>query len=126
MSIGLARIALRMARAQSQGAHQILLPQIDALSIELENTVGALHEGLAGNRFVEEPSALFRIRIHLAGIAQKALGFELDATGGRAYLRNRGGDFERRWREGAFIPVITPSLTQLQGELAKHAECCQK
>jgi alkylation response protein AidB-like acyl-CoA dehydrogenase len=124
MSIGLARIALRMARAQSQGAHRILLPQIDALSDELEGVVGNMHEGLAGNRFVQEPSVLFRIRIRLAAIVQEALGLELDATGGRAYLRDQGGAFERRWREGAFIPVITPSLTQLQGELAKHAECC--
>ncbi|WNV06398.1 acyl-CoA dehydrogenase family protein [Candidatus Methylospira mobilis] len=123
LSIGLGRIALRKAREHSHGAHSILLPRVDALSAELEGIAGNIHEGLAGNRFIDEPSALFRIRIRLAEIVQTALGLELDAVGGRAYLHDQSGGFERRWREGAFIPVITPSLTQLQGELARHTAC---
>lgn len=122
MSIGLARIALRTAAAQGQGAHRILLPRAAAVSEELERLAGQVRDGLANGRFAAEPAALFRIRIRLAEIVQTALGLELDASGGRAYLRGHGGGFARRWLEGAFIPVITPSLTQLQGELDRHAE----
>ena len=124
MSIGLARVALRTAAEQGQGAHRILLPRVGELTAELEQLVGAIRAGLAGHRFVAEPAALFRIRIRLAEIVQTALGLELDASGGRAYLRDHNRDFARRWVEGAFIPVITPSLTQLQGELAKHTGAC--
>ena len=124
MSIGLARIALRTAAEQGKGAHAILLPRVGEVSAELERLVGAVREGLASGRFVSEPAALFRIRIRLAEIAQTALGLELDASGGRAYLRDQHRDFARRWVEGAFIPVITPSLTQLQGELARQAGAC--
>lgn len=121
LSIGLARVALRTAAALGQGAHHILLPRVAEVSAELELRVGAVREGLASGRFLAEPAALFRIRIRLAEIVQTALGLELDASGGRAYLNDHNRDFARRWLEAAFIPVITPSLTQLQGELAKQA-----
>lgn len=124
MSIGLARIALRAAAAQGQGAHRILLPRIGALQAELDTLVTTIEEGLRDARFVAEPSALFRIRIRLAQLVQAALDLELNASGGRAYLLNLNRDFARRWQEGAFIPVITPSLTQLEGELAKQAGAC--
>ena len=29
--------------------------------------------------------------------------------------------FARRWREAAFLPIVTPSLVQLKTELAKRA-----
>lgn len=124
MSIGLARVALRSASTQGQGARRILLPRIDGISRELENLTGALRSGLADRRFAIDPAALFRIRIRLAEIVQIALGLELEASGGRAYLRDKSLGFARRWVEGAFIPVITPSLTQLQGELARHVGAC--
>lgn len=126
MSIGLARVALRTAGAQGQGAHRVLLPRVAAVADELEHLVAQLRDGLAARRFVAEPAALFRLRIRLAEIAQTALGLELDASGGRAYLRDQNRDFARRWVEGAFIPVITPSLTQLQGELDRHAGACAR
>ena len=40
--------------------------------------------------------------------------FELSASGGRAYLSQPGEGFQRRLRESAFIPVVTPSLVQLK------------
>jgi len=33
-------------------------------------------------------------------------------------FRKRGG-FARRWRESAFIPIVTPSVIQLRAELQK-------
>ena len=61
------------------------------------------------------------LRIALAESVQQAVMLELQASGGRAYLVDRDRSFARRWRESAFIPIVTPSLTQLQVELAKHA-----
>lgn len=60
---------------------------------------------------------LFRTRIALSDLALSVIHLELQAVGGRAYLQNSGT--ERRWREIAFVPVVTPSVTQLAGELAK-------
>jgi hypothetical protein len=34
--------------------------------------------------------------------------------GGRAYLEGDENGFARRWRESAIIPVLTPSVLQLQ------------
>ncbi|HBP2206838.1 TPA: acyl-CoA dehydrogenase, partial [Pseudomonas aeruginosa] len=30
--------------------------------------------------------------------------------------------FARRWRESAFVPIVTPSLVQLRAELQRQAE----
>jgi hypothetical protein len=57
---------------------------------------------------------LFELRIALAEIVSAAVALELQAAGGRAYLTEPGRDFGRRWREAAFIPVMTPSLVQLR------------
>ncbi|MCK6475120.1 MAG: acyl-CoA dehydrogenase, partial [Planctomycetes bacterium] len=77
--------------------------------------------GVLDGRFAPQAAPLFRIRIKLAGLVREAMDLELDATGGRAYLVATTGDFARRWIEAAFVPVVTPSLTQLHGELARHA-----
>lgn len=120
MSIGLARVSLRTALGQARGAHGVVIPRVQSLSAELEAVVKQLHQGLIDGRYATDAPELFRIRIRLAGIVQSALGLELDASGGRAYLRDQNRAFARRWNEGAFIPVVTPSLSQLQGELDRH------
>ncbi len=120
MSIGLARVSLRVAEEQARGAHGAVLPSVHELRAELEKLAAELYAGLGEGRYTGDASSLFRIRIRLAEIVQDALSTELDATGGRAYLRGRGDDFVRRWHEAAFIPVVTPSLSQLRGELARH------
>lgn len=122
LSIGLARASLAAAREHgSQGAHAIVMPRVEALDHALEQAVAALYDGLGNDRFRSVPAELFRLRIHLADLVQQSAGLELQASGGRAYLLSHNRDFVRRWREAAFVPVVTPSLTQLQGELAKHA-----
>jgi hypothetical protein len=35
-------------------------------------------------------------------------------------MRDARRGFERRWREAAFIPLVTPSLVQLKSQLAQH------
>jgi len=81
-----------------------------------------LRDGLNGNRFVEHPAQLFRLRIRLAEIAADALQLELYAAGGRAYLSGPGEGFQRRQREAAFLPIITPSIVQLKLSLQIHEQ----
>ncbi len=67
-----------------------------------------------------QPARLFRIRIGLAEAAANAVQLELQASGGKAYLSEHGAGFARRWRESAFVPIVTPSLVQLRAELARR------
>jgi hypothetical protein len=46
---------------------------------------------------------------------------ELQSLGGKAYVCSTQRGFARRWREAAFIPILTPSVTQLQAALARDA-----
>lgn len=116
MSIGLARASIAAAREQA-GRRPNLQPKIDGLEQILQADVSSLLNGLESGRFAEDPGALFRLRIALARHVSDALSLELQAWGGRAYLEHQAPGFTRRWREAAFIPVITPSLAQLELQL---------
>jgi alkylation response protein AidB-like acyl-CoA dehydrogenase len=119
MSIGLARSALGAAQAACRGDRGLLQPRIDTAREALERITAALKEGVRDGRFVERAAPLFELRIGLSQIVQEAVQLELQASGGRAYLLQPASGFGRRLREAAFIPVVTPSVTQLQGELQK-------
>lgn len=121
MSIGLARACIEAARANGAAARVVLDAPLNQLEHDLDAAVGALHAGLRDQRFVVQPVPLFELRIALAGLALQAVQLELQASGGRAYHRDQPLGFARRWREAAFVPIVTPSLTQLQGELNKRA-----
>ncbi|QIM73174.1 acyl-CoA dehydrogenase [Bordetella trematum] len=125
LSLGLARAALDVAqRAGLPGKG--LQPLCDKLNERLEGSASALINGVRQDMFVSHPAALFRLRIALAEIAQQAVELELQATGGAAYLMApHGGGFARRWREAAFLPIVTPSLVQLRAELAKLEAAAQ-
>lgn len=118
MSIGLARRALAEAGEQAGPARQVLREPLAELGRQLAAQERALREGLRNGAFHAQAAALFRIRIALAEIATEAVQLELQASGGRAYLTAHGQGFARRWREAAFVPIITPSLTQLKAALA--------
>ncbi len=120
LSIGLARAALQAA-AQGGGTRGPLHGRVAEAQKTLGQVEAALLDGVLDDRWVADVSPLFALRMRLAGIVQDALQLELQATGGRAYLQDQQPDFGRRWRESAFIPIVTPSLTQLEGELAQHA-----
>ncbi|WP_454733692.1 MULTISPECIES: acyl-CoA dehydrogenase family protein [Cupriavidus] len=131
LSIGLARRALAAARGRSGAGRSVLDDELDALAGELEALAARLAGGVDGNAdgnvdgsadrddFLAAPRALFAIRIRLVELALAAMQLELQARGGAAYLRSRNDGFARRWREAAFLPVVTPSLVQLKAELAR-------
>lgn len=121
LAIGLARRSLAEAQRLEGEGRRALQAELDSLAEALQRTVQRLHEGLADKRFIEQPAELFRLRIALAEQAAAAVQLELQASGGGAYLRERGEAFARRWREAAFVPIVTPSLTQLRGELVRQA-----
>jgi alkylation response protein AidB-like acyl-CoA dehydrogenase len=120
MSIGLARRSLREARNATGSGRNVLNQTIADISNTLDQQQRALFEGLRSDLFHTNAAALFRIRIALANIVAEAVGLELQASGGRAYLSGPGRGFARRWREAAFIPIITPSIVQLKTALARH------
>ncbi len=122
LSIGLARRALRAARdvGQGQASRGILGEPLQALAAQLDDLTARLIAGVRSERFVAEPWRLFELRIGLADVASQAVQLELQASGGAAYLKPAGDGFARRWREAAFLPIVTPSLVQLKTELAKR------
>ncbi|HXT81103.1 MAG TPA: acyl-CoA dehydrogenase family protein [Acetobacteraceae bacterium] len=122
MSIGLARRTLDEAKAQAGAARHVLRDSIADLEGHLAARESALADGVRRGVFQATAAALFEIRIALADIAAEAAGLELQASGGRAYLSPQGDDFARRWREVAFLPLVTPSLVQLKAALAAHQQ----
>lgn len=122
MSLGLARRALAEAGTHTgAAARHVLRDDVAERTRALRQSEEALRDGLRAGVFQARPAALFQIRIDLAGIAAAAVALELQASGGRAYLSVPGEGFARRWREAAFVPVITPSLVQLRAALASRA-----
>lgn len=121
MSVGLTRACLAASRASGSAARGGLAGRIERIEDALSQVLAQFGEGLADGRFATQAVPLFQLRIRLAGLVRQAADLELDATGGKAYLVEHSGDFARRWLEAAFVPVVTPSLTQLQGELERQA-----
>lgn len=117
MSIGLARASVAAAQ-ERVGRRAVLAPHLLKLSRALETDAGMLLQGLKNGRFSSDPAALFRLRIAFARHVQQALNLELQAWGGHAYLEDHAPGFARRWRESALIPIITPSLAQLEIQLS--------
>ena len=118
--LGPARAAPGRDGGQGQGARGILAEPLAQLQAQVEYPSDQLIAGVREGRYVAEPWLLFEVRIALAEAAQQAVQLELQASGGAAYLKPAGDGFARRWREAAFLPIVTPSLVQLKTELAKR------
>lgn len=114
MAVGLARRSIREAVACGGAGRDILTPSIEETDGRLRDIEAQLFAGLRSGAFVARPVPLFELRIELAEVVADAVALELQAAGGRCYLHEPGRAFARRWRESAFIPLITPSLVQLR------------
>jgi len=121
MAIGLTRRALQEVEGHLQDGRSILREPLLEQRQQLEQRVSELKSGILDGRFLTQPGALFRVRIALAEAAASAVQLELQASGGKAYLSAHGAGFARRWRESAFVPIVTPSLVQLRAELQRQA-----
>ncbi len=121
LAIGLARRALAEVEQHLQSTRSVLQEPLQEQRQALEQSVAELKAGLLDGRFLSQPAALFRVRIALAEATASAVQLELQASGGKAYLSEHGSGFARRWRESAFVPIVTPSLVQLRAELQRQA-----
>ncbi len=122
MSIGLARRAVTEAEKETGAGGAVLAEPIAELKLRLGRAEASLFAGLRSGSFVADAPSLFDLRIAFADMVAEAVLLELQASGGRAYLAGPGDDFARRWREAAFIPVVTPSIVQLKTTLRKVRE----
>ncbi|SCB40247.1 acyl-CoA dehydrogenase family protein [Rhizobium hainanense] len=118
MAIGLARRSLIEASTCGGPGRDILASSLEETDQRLRALDVQLSTGLRSGAFVATPIPLFELRIELAEIVAEAVALELQSAGGRCYLREPGREFARRWREAAFIPLITPSLVQLRTVVA--------
>jgi len=121
LGLGLARASIDAARRALEGRPSILDGELAALEAEIEAAWQALSSGLDAGRLRERPRELLALRLRMVGIAAEAVALELQALGGRALLRGQDGGYARRAREAAFLAVVTPTVAQLKGDLAKQA-----
>lgn len=120
LGLGLARASLRSVRQLVAESGSILSGDLMALEASVRGLWDALstaHDDARPNS--PPPSEVLRLRIAMVEIATAAVQLELQALGGRAYLRGNGNGVARRLREAAFLPVVTPTLAQLKADLAK-------
>ena len=83
---------------------------------------GLLYSGLKNDDyFIDHPRELFQLRIDIIDVVVASLLLELEAGGGRGYFKHSNSSFIRRWNEGAFLPVVSPSAVQLRHLLATTA-----
>lgn len=120
LPLGIARQSIQQSRDRLKGGKQVLRDRLDTLhetlslqEARIEQLCHLLHFDLP------EMQRLFQTRIALTHLAVEAVWLELEAKGGAAYHKSSGTD--RRLREVAFLPVLTPSLVQLETELRRHA-----
>ena len=113
---------MRAARAALDGKPSVLSGQIDTLDADRAACREALCTGLDDGGLRERPRDLLMLRLRMVDIAAAATALELQALGGRALLRGANGDHARRAREAAFLAVVTPTVAQLKGDLARLAQ----
>jgi alkylation response protein AidB-like acyl-CoA dehydrogenase len=119
LGLGLARASLRCARQVIAGPGSILVGELHMLEDSVDDFWRQLSTGLDDGRLSERPAELLDLRIRMVDVAAAAVQLELQALGGRAYLRGEDQGFARRWRELAFLPIVTPTVVQLKTQLAK-------
>lgn len=116
LPMGIAQRALQEAQAKMHSAKRVLQDRADALcqqwqALREHTRALAVQEQLPVSVLPE----LFQTRIRWVRLAVQAVHLEVEATGGAAFLRD--SDTARRLREVAFLPVLTPSATQLALQL---------
>ncbi|MGF6781919.1 acyl-CoA dehydrogenase family protein [Paraburkholderia sp. GAS334] len=126
LSIGLARRSLAEARRAAETPRSILGQQVEMCASELATACALLSCGIADGSLRVLPNRLFELRIRMASLVADAVNLELEASGGRGYLRDAELGFDRRWRESALIPIVTPSVVQLKSQLAEQARSAQR
>jgi alkylation response protein AidB-like acyl-CoA dehydrogenase len=121
LGLGLARASLRAAGAALDGRPSVLSGDIDTLDADIAAYRQTLCAGLDDGSLRERPRDLLTLRLRMVDIAAAAVALELQALGGRALLRGQNGGHARRAREAAFLAVVTPTVAQIKGDIARIA-----
>ena len=122
LGLGVARAALRAARTALDGRPLVLSGEIEALDTDIAAYRQALSTSIDDGSLRERPRDLLALRLRMVELASDAVALELQALGGRALLRAENGGYARRAREAAFLAVVTPTVAQLKGDLARLAQ----
>ncbi len=118
LAFGLAEKSLSEVE-KSLAKRSVLKEEWEDQKQALQKIKQALYAGLADyNYFVEHPRELFQLRIDIVDVVAQSLLLELQAGGGRGYFSHSTSGFIRRWNEGAFLPIVSPSAVQLRHILA--------
>lgn len=120
LGLGVSRRAIQETR-QSLTKAQVLGDRVNKAQSKLIVLEALVHR-LSHLSSFDMPAMrdLFHLRISLTRLAVEAVSLELEAKGGDAYLKPSGT--ARRLREVAFLPVLTPSLVQLETELRRYSQ----
>lgn len=117
LSLGIARRSLQETLQSVNGANEKVLRdrlKYTAITLaSLESQVWRL--SILPTFTITQIRQVFELRMALTRLAMDTVWLELESKGGSAYFKPSGT--ARRLREVAFLPVLTPSLLQLEMEL---------
>lgn len=119
MCLGLADRCLRQVRTSLGGVNASVAADVEQLAGRWSEACGRLRAAVAavGTSHTPRRRDLLTLRLDAAELATTTAGLEIRTAGGRGYARQT--DVSRRFREAAFLPVQSPSETQLRWELAR-------
>jgi alkylation response protein AidB-like acyl-CoA dehydrogenase len=119
LGLGLARASLRSIREARLAAAPGLLSEAQALQSTADGYWQRLAHGIDNGLFRGRAGELVSLRLQMVELAMAAARLELQALGGSSFIRGRSDGFTRRWKESAFLAVVTPTVVQLKTELDK-------
>lgn len=122
--LGVAEAAINAAAGRLTGINEVFIDDVAEIQDNLASLV-ALQEDLAQRVNVEgvkpvTPVDLLELRLASAQAAVAATAIEVRVAGGADYAKS--SPTSRRFREASFIPVQSPSESQLKWELARARE----
>lgn len=117
--LGVGEAAVAAASSRLTGVNVTFADDVAAVATDLDD-IAARQENIiarVGSGQSVTPVELLELRLDAASAAVAASGIEVRVAGGAGYAKSSPAS--RRFREAAFIPVQSPSESQLRWELAK-------
>lgn len=115
LAFGLAQRSLNEVENSLASNRSVLRNKFETTREALLNIQDQLYAGLNDpSYFIDNPRELFQLRIDIVDVVANSLLLELQASGGRGYLKESDSSFIRRWNEGVFLPIVSPSAVQLR------------
>lgn len=117
--LGVGEAAVAAASSRLTGVNVTFADDVAAVATDLDD-IAARQESIitrVGSGQSVTPVELLELRLDAASAAVAASSIEVRVAGGAGYAKSSPAS--RRFREAAFIPVQSPSESQLRWELAK-------